>query len=242
MDKLNHSTEREHKSPERQDSGFDPNQRVEIDDTQTNSMEQENANHESNEKNQEKEFDPNERVEVDTDDQAESEDEIKENSDFQDKPKESTPLSEDDKKALKEETGWSDKVVDAISSKEESDIYRQANLKEAIIDDKICLIRSDIDMNAKDPFGRTNEQRMEKGLSPVSKEGSPIELHHIGQKNDGPLAELTKGEHQSSDNTKILHDSSKSSEIERGKFDTIRKNHWKDRVGEEVKDEIKNSQ
>lgn len=33
---------------------------------------------------------------------------------------------------------------------------------------------------------------MEKGLSPLDKDGQPYELHHIGQKMDAPLAELTK--------------------------------------------------
>jgi hypothetical protein len=32
---------------------------------------------------------------------------------------------------------------------------------------------------------------MEQGLAPIAQNGETIQLHHIGQKPDSPLAELT---------------------------------------------------
>ncbi len=86
-------------------------------------------------------------------------------------------------------------------------------------------MRTDIDPNLTDEFGRTNKEHMEQGLSARDKDGKPIELHHIGQKNNGGLAELTEEEHRGKENTKILHDTSKESEINRGEFRTTRQEY-----------------
>ena len=139
-------------------------------------------------------------------------------------------LSEEEKKQLKEETGWSDEIIDAIGSKEEAEIYKKAGLKEAEINGKKCLIRDDIDMNQKDELGRTNKERMENRLSPVTKTGETVELHHIGQKSDSPLAELTTQEHRGKGNDTILHDKHKKSEIDREAFKTEREQHWESRA------------
>lgn len=95
------------------------------------------------------------------------------------------------------------------------------------------LQRTDIDYDATDPFGRTNLERMEQGKAPLV-DGKPIELHHIGQEMDSPLAELTQEEHRGPGNDGILHDKQKESEIDRNKFNTERENHWKERA-EQVK-------
>ncbi|MGX7096014.1 HNH/ENDO VII family nuclease [Gemella bergeri] len=62
--------------------------------------------------------------------------------------------------------------------------------------------------------------------------GKPIELHHIGQKSDSPLAELSIDEHRSKENDGILHDKTKESEINRNTFNTEKINHWKERIRE----------
>ena len=79
-------------------------------------------------------------------------------------------------------------------------------MKEEDINGKKCLIRSDIDMEQKDEFGRTNKERMENGNAPLTESGETVELHHIGQKQDSPLAELTTQEHRGKGNDTILHD------------------------------------
>ncbi|MDR2796784.1 MAG: HNH/ENDO VII family nuclease [Treponema sp.] len=143
--------------------------------------------------------------------------------------KDTTPLTDDDRKKMKEETGWPDKIISAIGSQEESEIYKSTGLVPAEINGRDCLIRPDIDMNQKDEYGRTNKERMEYGLSPLDKNGKSIELHHIGQKADGPLAELTQEEHRGKGNDRILHDKNKDSEIDRVAFQKEKEQHWEER-------------
>lgn len=145
---------------------------------------------------------------------------------------EKTPMNDDDKSKLKDDKGWSDKIVDAIGSKEESDIYKDANLSENEVNGENCLTKDNIDWGSKDALGRTNKERAEQGLAPLDEKGKPIELHHIGQKNDGPLAELKVDEHRGKGNDGILHDKTKESEIDRKAFDEKREDHWKARANE----------
>lgn len=141
-------------------------------------------------------------------------------------------LTEEQKVKIKEETGWSDEIIDAIGSWEEYEIYKNAGLIEAEIGDRKCLIRDDIDWKQKDDMGRTNEERAKQGLSPINKEGKVIELHHIGQHADSPLAELTPEEHRGRGNDTVLHDKTKVSEIDRQVFAEERSAHWETRANE----------
>lgn len=143
-------------------------------------------------------------------------------------------LSEEEKQQVKTEAGWSDEIIDAICSMEEYRIYRDAGLQEVEINGRKCLVRSDIYWDQKDSMGRTNKERAEAGLSPINKEGDTIELHHIGQKSDGQLAELTPDEHRGKENYSVLHDTKKESEIDRVAFNGERTNHWKERAVEGV--------
>jgi hypothetical protein len=142
-------------------------------------------------------------------------------------------LSEDEKNKVKEaHPDWPPEIIDAIGSWKEYEIYDKAGLVYAEINGKPCLIRPDIDMNQKDVYGRTNKERIELGLSPLNKNNEPIELHHIGQKPDSPLAELTEKEHRGKVNDGILHDKTKESEINRGEFQREKKAHWDTRARE----------
>lgn len=139
-------------------------------------------------------------------------------------------LTDEEKARLKEETGWSDEVLNNIGSMEEAEIYKNAELVEVKIGDKSCLIRRDIDWTEKDQFGRSNAERAKQGLAPIDSNGKPLELHHIGQHNDSPLAELNVQEHRGKGNDTILHDKSKESEIDRSAFGSERAEHWQERV------------
>ena len=154
-----------------------------------------------------------------------------EGSDETDEAKE--VLTDEEKKKLKELTGWSDEILDSIGSWAEAEIYMKANLKEVEINGKKCLIREDIDLDQTDEDGITNRDRMKLGLAPITKDGEKVELHHIGQKKDSPLAELTMNEHRGTGNDNVLHDKTKESEIDRNKFNTERSDHWKKRVNSE---------
>src|SRR4051794_22137879 len=60
-----------------------------------------------------------------------------------------------------------------------------------------------INPNLVDSRGRTNLQRMEKGLAPIGSDGKSLELHHMLQRNDSPIAEVTNTFHKQ--NTRIIH-------------------------------------
>lgn len=110
-------------------------------------------------------------------------------------------------------------------------IYEEAGLQKDVINNREALVRTDIDYTSVDSFGRTNLERMEQGLAPL-KEGQPIELHHVGQGMDSPLAELTRFEHRSEGNYSVLHETGKESTIIRELFDAERAAHWQTRAEE----------
>ncbi|QHF43730.1 hypothetical protein PspS35_07910 [Pseudomonas sp. S35] len=129
-----------------------------------------------------------------------------------------------------EQLGVPKEVLDAIGSEAEAKIYEGANLEPAEVNGKPALIRTDIDYDQKDAMGTTNLDRMKSGRAPLDANGKPIELHHIGQKPDSPLAELTSAEHRGNGNDNVLHNKQKESEINREDFDKERKDYWKARA------------
>ncbi|MEM6050316.1 HNH/ENDO VII family nuclease [Erwinia sp. P7711] len=90
--------------------------------------------------------------------------------------------------------------------------------------------RNDLfDPNAVDSRGRSNIQRMEKGLAPLDANGQSVNLHHMLQKQDGPIAEVTQSFHK--DNHSVIHinDNSIPSGIDRNEFNKWRSDYWKQR-------------
>jgi hypothetical protein len=138
-------------------------------------------------------------------------------------------LSDESRERLKGKE-YPDTVLDAIDSEAEAHIYEQAGLEPALIDGRDALIRTDIDYDQADLFDETNLDRMKDGRAPLDADGRPIELHHIGQKADSPLAELTGAEHRSNGNDNILHNKLKESEIDRTDFGKEREEYWKARA------------
>ena len=139
-------------------------------------------------------------------------------------------MTDEEKEELRELTGWSDEILDSIESRAEAEIYMKAGLKEAEINGKKCLIRDDIDLEQEDEDGITNRERMERGRPPITKDGEEVELHHIGQKQNSPLAELTIEQHRGVGNDRVLHNKTKETEIDRNEFGKERRDHWKNRV------------
>lgn len=115
------------------------------------------------------------------------------------------------------------------ASDAERKIYDDANVETNEVNGRECLTRTDIDPDAIDGRGRSNLDRMIEGKPPIV-DGEPIELHHINQRNDAPLAELKQSEHRSPENSKILHDKIGESEIDRDGFKKEREDHWKARA------------
>ena len=148
-------------------------------------------------------------------------------------------LTDVEKEKIKEETGWSDEIIDNIKNLKQYEILKNAELIEVEIDGKKCLIKENIDLDYTDEDGISNRDRISRGLAPIdSKTEKPLELHHLGQKADSPLVELTEEEHRTGEyeegkkNQSLWHDNTKETEVhgEGNNWDQKRKVHWKERA------------
>lgn len=150
-----------------------------------------------------------------------------------------------EKQQLNRLTHWPDEIIDAIASMEEAEIYMKAGLKAVRIGNRWALIRSDINWSDYSVRRNTwlknkladyskwvdynNADLIGEGFPPRDMNGDPYELHHIGQRQDSPFAELTWAEHMGDGNNTILHQAGKESEIDRQMFDREKSDYWKAR-------------
>ena len=143
-------------------------------------------------------------------------------------------LSEEDRAKLKEETGWSNEVVESIDTAEQADIYKNADLHEENINGRECLVK-EIDYDYVDEkTGMTKRELMAKGRSPYdAKTGEKIELHHMGQEYDAPFAELTENSEHGDGNHSTLHPKTEGSwrndEALEAQYRKEKREHWKTR-------------
>ena len=131
--------------------------------------------------------------------------------------------------AIQKESGFPLDVIKGFKTPEQYEIVKEAGLVPKVVNGKTALVRS-IDLDFVDDMGRTNLQRMQKGLAALDPAtGTPYELHHIGQEMDSTLAILTKAEHMQGGNNTIWHElgSDVSSKIDRAAFDVQRSEFWK---------------
>ena len=153
---------------------------------------------------------------------------------------------------IKERTGWSDDIVRFLHSPEEAEVYIGAGLVEGRIGDRAALVRTDIDWRAfncrqewlKQKFADwdkwqdyNNADLIGEGWPPRDSNGDPYELHHIGQRQDSPFAELTWQEHMGGGNNVILHPD-RESVIDRQQFDDEKSRYWQDRFKAFTKSEL----
>jgi hypothetical protein len=104
-----------------------------------------------------------------------------------------------------------------------------------------------IDPNKVDDFGRTNKQRMEKGLAPLGDDNKEINLHHMTQDEPGAMAEVKSTFHSANDRTlhmysnqydKMYRDaagdwhrySSAPPSMDRGPFNQWKADYWRTRA------------
>ena len=135
-------------------------------------------------------------------------------------------LTEGQKEEYKKKLQCSDEVMSYIRTAEEADVYVKAGLREAIVNNRRCLVR-EIDPYFKKGHLGSNNELMLMGKSPYSIDREKIILHHIGQRDSSPFAELTEYEHRSC--TYILHVMGDGREGQ-SNFDAERKQHWKNRT------------
>ena len=145
---------------------------------------------------------------------------------------------------IRKETGWASNIISNIDNMDQYSILKNADLIEVQINGKKCLIKNNIDWDFVDEDGISNKSRVSRGLAPLdSKTGKPIELHHLGQKADSPLVELTVEEHRTGyykdgqKNQSLWHDNTIESEVhgEGNSWYQERKAHWKSRA-EDIKE------
>ena len=148
-------------------------------------------------------------------------------------------LTSEQKEQIKNETHWSGEVIDNIRSMDEYEkVYKPADLYEQKVDGRTCLVKN-IDMDYVSPkTGLSNREAMAKGASPLdAKMGEKLELHHMGQNYDAPLAELCENSEHGDGNDKILHDKNTESwrndtQLKNQYQNVDRPNHWKERAEE----------
>lgn len=124
---------------------------------------------------------------------------------------------------IQKESGYPLNIIKQFHSVDEYNVFKNAGLQPQMINGKLALVRTDIDLTRVDEYGVTNLERMLNGKAPLDSTGKAFELHHIGQRNDGTLAILTSAEHDSA----ALHGFVSESEIDRAAFKPIREELWK---------------
>ena len=73
--------------------------------------------------------------------------------------------------AIQKESKYPLDVIKQFHSVEEYNVFKNANLKSMVIDGKSLLVRSDINLDLVDEYGRTNLERMKLGLSASDENG-----------------------------------------------------------------------
>ena len=143
------------------------------------------------------------------------------------------------KKQIAADSPYSEVLNKAFSGYGEFRYLLSLGLQEAIVTRRALIRDINFDLYITDKK-QTNRQLMSKGLSPYAEDDpeSAIVLHHIGQTEDGPFAELTATEHAQDGNSKLLHRSEEDSwrrHLEKDKaYMAERANYWKKRARGEV--------
>jgi len=139
------------------------------------------------------------------------------------------PTCMEEREQIKEISPYSPAINRHIRFLFELDNYVGMELEEACVNHRQCLIYNGIDFDYRDPRdkkGRSNKERMADGVSPYTSDGrgARYKLHHIGQTQEGPLAELEPDEHMLP-----LH-LMNPTEINRSGFASERRRHWRARA------------
>lgn len=163
-------------------------------------------------------------------------------------------LSYLEKTVLRLRTNWSTAIIEAFRSMDEAEIYMRAGLKEAVVGGRAALVRGDIDWSDYSIRRNTwlknkladydkwaeynNADLIGEGFPPRDRNGDPYELHHIGQRQDSPFAELTWADHMGDGNNTVLHQAGKESEIDREAFEREKSAYWQARFAAFTKAEL----
>ena len=127
--------------------------------------------------------------------------------------------------AIQHESLYPMEIIEKLGNTKQYSLFKDIGLKPELINNKTALIRN-IDLNyVDDATGLTNLQLMQRENAPFDSMGNRYELHHIGQRNDSPLAILTRTEHDNS----FLHTLTENFDnpSSQNSWQTIKSNFWK---------------
>ncbi len=80
--------------------------------------------------------------------------------------------------------------------------------------------------------GLTNRELMQAGRAPIGPDGKSINLHHMIQKQDGPIAEVTQTFHQQNFRAIHINTGGIPSGINRSQFNSWRRSYWINRAND----------
>jgi hypothetical protein len=100
------------------------------------------------------------------------------------------------------------------------------------------LLKSSVENGSSGkPYENTpeNKEQMKQGNAPTGTDGKPVELHHEGQKPNGPVKEMTRTEHRVGENFKKNHPNTgqKPSQINRNQAQQQKRKHWKNKANQQ---------
>lgn len=141
-----------------------------------------------------------------------------------------------------------DKVVEALENNKpykptsDKSVYDQSSASgfnpkfwtnERVFNGNRVFQRDDlIDPNRVDDFNRTNLERMQQGLAPIGPDGKSVNLHHLTQRAEGGIAEITETMHQERSSILHINPNNWGSGIDRDEFDKWRGDYWKSRAND----------
>lgn len=143
------------------------------------------------------------------------------------------------RKMIEQHSPFSNEINRNIATYEELLFYCSLELSEAMVTRRSLTRNIDIDLFVASK-GKTNFELMREGHPPYAydAEDGIIELHHIGQNKDCPLAELTHNEHMMHGNNQKLHqnlgESWRNESNSEAVFGKERSNYWEMRAKGEI--------
>lgn len=128
---------------------------------------------------------------------------------------------------IQKETKWPLAAIKNLHSVAESEVYIHAGLTPVHLADDSWIFIKDIDWNLVDDWGRSNITRvLQYKLAPIDSEGLSFEVHHLGQKADGPLAMLTHAEHHNKETYSFIHYAIEGKDITESAWNAQRSRFW----------------
>lgn len=128
---------------------------------------------------------------------------------------------------IQKESKWPLEAIKTLHSKAEYEIYRDIGLKPTQMKDGTWAMLRDIDWKLVDSKGRTNIERVRDfKIAPIDANGRSYDLHHIGMREDSPLAIMTYDEHHAKETYKILHYKEEGKNITDAAWETQKDDFW----------------